>query len=80
MPKEITGYACDEAERRRCASMLRLLLEAHTVQNFSLKEGSDELVAFVVAKALGESIWPSRADGFEDDGGDSAGGGGGGGG
>ena len=59
--------------------MLRLLLEAHTVQNFSLKEGSAELVAFAVAEALGESICPSRADGLDDDGGDSAGGGRGGG-
>ena len=58
--------------------MLRLLLEAQTVQNLSLKEGSPDVVA-VVDVALGESSWPSRADGFEDDGGDSAGGGGAGG-
>lgn len=36
VPKEITGYDLSEAARRRCASILRLLFDAHTVQNFSL--------------------------------------------
>ena len=35
--------------------MLRLLFEAHTVQNLSLKEVSDEEVVFVTVEALGES-------------------------
>lgn len=38
VPKEITGKEVGAAERRRWASMERLLLEAHTVQNFSFHE------------------------------------------
>ena len=59
--------------------MLRLLLEAQTVQNLSLKEVSEEEVVVLVA-GLGDSTWPSRAEGVDEDGGGSAGGGGGGGG
>ena len=47
--------------------MLRLLLEAQTVQNFNLKEGSDEVVDVVAG--VGASTWPSRADGVDEGGG-----------
>ncbi len=57
--------------------MLLLLLEAHTVQNLSLKDWSDELAVFAGVEALGESSWPSRAEGLEEEAGDSVGGGGG---
>ena len=41
--------------------MLRLLLEAHTVQNFNLKDESGA----VVGGGLGVSSWPSSVDGVE---------------
>jgi hypothetical protein len=62
--------------------MLRLLLEAQTVQNFSLYEvvsaAGVEVVAIGAGAGLGDS-WPSRAEGVDGEGGTSAGGGGGGG-
>jgi hypothetical protein len=62
VPKEMTGYACSEVERRRCASILRLLLEAQTVQNLSLKEsdGDSEAGRDACVKSEGESAAPSR--------------------
>lgn len=38
VPKEITGKEVGALDRRRWASMERLLLEAQTVQNFSFQE------------------------------------------
>lgn len=62
--------------------MLRLLLEAQTVQNFSLNEVVSAAGAAVMAvgasAGLGDS-WPSRAEGVDGDAGTSAGAGGGGG-
>lgn len=58
MPKDITGYALSAVDRRRCASILRLLLDAQTVQNLSLK-GIPE-VGGVVELVNAESALPSN--------------------
>jgi hypothetical protein len=78
VPKEITGYLFSEVERRRCASMLRLLFEAHTVQNLSLKGNSGDGQMSFVGVGLGESTVPSRvrADCCAGSGGGGGGGGG----
>ena len=39
----MTGYAWSDVDKRKWASMLLLLFEAHTVQNFNLK-GDSEVV------------------------------------
>lgn len=53
-----------EVERRRCASMERLLLEAHTVQKRSLKEVSGEVGSpSVVVVAGGSAVGVDAAAG-----------------
>lgn len=40
VPKDIVGYGSGAVVRRRCASIERLLFDAHTVQNLSLNDVS----------------------------------------
>lgn len=53
VPKEMTGKAVGAVERRRWASIERLLFDAQTVQNFSFHEsvGVSAVVAVVAAVA-----------------------------
>jgi len=55
VPKETTGYALSEVDNRKCASILRLLLDAHTVQNLSLKGTSE--VGAAAEDATTPSTW-----------------------
>lgn len=72
----MTGYGSAAAARREWASMLRLLFDAHTVQNLSLK---DALGGGPVAASWSvESTAPSSC--VATSGSSSTGGGGGGGG
>lgn len=52
VPKEITGKAVGAVERRRWASMERLLFEAQTVQNFSFHESVGVSVVLATAAAV----------------------------
>lgn len=52
VPKEMTGKAVGAVERRRCASMERLLLDAQTVQNFSFHESVGVSVALAAVAAV----------------------------
>ena len=56
VPKEMTGYPVGAEDRRRCASILRLLFDAQTVQNLSLNDPS---LSWAVGCPSGMSIVPS---------------------
>jgi hypothetical protein len=83
VPNEMTGNPVGAVERRRCASIERLLLDAQTVQNLSLKEGGEEVGAGVVVFAVAVAVVVSVDSAMTASGGVcvcSGGGGGGGGG
>jgi len=55
VPKDMTGYDAVDVDRRRWASMERLLFEAQTVQNLSLYEsaGADEALTSLSLVVVG---------------------------